>query len=118
MDHPAAASNLRSAAATAASAHRLAEAVLFLGAMLVPASVCRADPPDPQRGRALYENHCQFCHTWRVHVRPNKLPLSRSELRDIVDHWRKQQGLSWTADDTQDVVEFLDRSHYHFAPAK
>jgi mono/diheme cytochrome c family protein len=92
---------------------------LFLGAMFLSSvSVCKADPPDPQRGRALYENHCQFCHSSKVHVRPNKLPLSRSALRNIVDQWQKQQALSWTEEDTQDVVEYLDRTHYHFPPAK
>ena len=98
-------------------AARSAISALLSGAMfLASAAVCRADPPDPQRGRALYENHCRFCHSSKVHMRANKLPLSRSALRNIVDQWQKQESLSWTAEDTQDVVEYLDRTHYHFSP--
>ena len=91
--------------------------VLLLGAM-VPLSVARADIPDPKRGQALYENHCQFCHTPNVHSRPNRLPLTRNELRGIVDHWQRQQNLTWSDSDTADVVEYLNRTKYRFAPDK
>ncbi|MGZ5093987.1 MAG: c-type cytochrome [Burkholderiales bacterium] len=103
---------------TIACARRLAAVMLVLIGTIVWASNSRADPPDPQRGRALYENHCQFCHTSKVHSRANKLPLTRNELRGIVDNWQRQENLSWTRDDTADVVEYLNRTHYHFAPGQ
>jgi mono/diheme cytochrome c family protein len=71
---------------------------------------------DAVRGRALYENHCEHCHTPKIHSRANKLPLTKNELRVIVDDWRRQINLPWTPDETEDVVEYLNQTRYRFAP--
>ncbi len=71
---------------------------------------------DPGRGRLLYENHCQQCHTANIHSRAKKLPLDRNELRVIVDDWRRQINLPWTPEETEDVVDYLNRTRYRFAP--
>jgi mono/diheme cytochrome c family protein len=71
---------------------------------------------DAGRGRMLYENHCQQCHTPNIHSRAKKLPLDRNELRVIVDDWRRQINLPWTPAETEDVVEYLNRTRYRFAP--
>ncbi len=71
---------------------------------------------DPERGRALYENHCVVCHTPRVHSRPNRLPISRDELRGVIDRWQQAEQLRWDAQDVADVVEFLGRTRYGYAP--
>ena len=88
-------------------------ALTFALALAAPAA---AQMPDASRGRALYENHCIACHTERVHSRPNRIALTREDVREIVDHWQRQQALAWTPQDTEDVVEFLGRSRYHYAP--
>ena len=77
-----------------------------------------AQLPSAERGRLLYENHCQFCHTQKIHARPNKVPFTRGQLRAIVDDWRRQQDLRWTGEDIEDVVEYLNRTRYHFSPAE
>jgi mono/diheme cytochrome c family protein len=69
-----------------------------------------------ERGRALYERHCGYCHTSSIHARPNKLPLTRDELAAIVDHFRRTENLAWTREEVDDVVEYLNRTRYHFAP--
>lgn len=71
---------------------------------------------DLERGRALYENHCRVCHTEKVHSRPNKLPVGRDELREIVDRWQQAEQLRWSTQDVADVVEFLGRTRYGHAP--
>jgi mono/diheme cytochrome c family protein len=71
---------------------------------------------DAARGRALYENHCQHCHTPKIHSRAKQLPLSKDELRLIVDDWRRQVNLTWTPEETADVVEYLNQTRYRFAP--
>jgi mono/diheme cytochrome c family protein len=69
-----------------------------------------------ERGRELYEAHCQHCHTPSIHARPNQLPLTRDELAGIVDHFRRTVGLAWTPEEIEDVVEYLDRTRYRFPP--
>lgn len=78
----------------------------------VPVSASHAQPPDPARGQMLYENHCRFCHTAKVHERPNKPPLTRPQLRSIVNDWQHQEGLSWSTHDTEDVVDYLVHTRY------
>ena len=67
-----------------------------------------------ERGRLLYENHCQVCHTAEVHGRKNRIALSRDDLRDIVDRWQKHQKLGWSAEDIRDVVQYLATTRYRF----
>ena len=89
-------------------------------ASLCVASVLAASPsyaagvPDMERGRALYENHCEVCHTSKVHSRINRLPISIEELRQIVDNWQKEERLRWSPQDVEDVVQFLNRTRYNF----
>ena len=91
--------------------------LLLLAALIaVPLPASGQGPPDPERGRALYENHCQVCHTPRVHSRVNKLPINRDELREIVDRWQREERLRWSSQDVTDVVEFLNRTRYGYAP--
>jgi hypothetical protein len=73
-----------------------------------------AQVPDPSRGRALYENHCVVCHTSQVHARVNRIAISRAEVREIVENWQAQQKLVWSAQEVDDVVEFLSRTRYQF----
>ena len=71
---------------------------------------------DVARGRALYENHCGFCHTPKIHSRANKLPATKNEVRLMVDDWRRQSNLAWTPEEIEDVVEYLNATRYKFAP--
>ncbi len=74
--------------------------------------------PNVERGRALYEQRCEQCHTPRSHTRPIRLPLGRDELRGIVDQMRRLSNLGWTPDEIEDVVEHLDRTYYRFPPER
>lgn len=84
----------------------------------VGASAAAIYAQDFERGRALYETQCQFCHTPGIHSRPNKLPLTRDELAGIVDHFRRAANLGWTPEEIDDVVEYLNRTRYRFGPEK
>ena len=78
------------------------------------ANAAAAEIPDVARGRALYENHCQVCHTPNVHGRPNRLPLNADELRQIVEHWSGQEKLRWGPEEVEDVVYYLRQTRYRF----
>jgi mono/diheme cytochrome c family protein len=71
-----------------------------------------AQTPDIGRGRALYENHCQVCHTGKVHSRLNRIVLDRKDIAEIVDRWQAQQNLRWSTQELDDVVEYLARQVY------
>ena len=73
------------------------------------------DAPGFERGRLLYENHCRYCHTPSIHSRAARLPLNRDELSAIVDHFRRTEGLAWTREEVDDVVEYLNGTRYRFA---
>ena len=84
---------------------QLCIAVLLCASM----NLSNAQAPDSERGQMLYENHCKACHTPKIHERANKAPLDKAQLRAIVDGWRREEGLPWTAQDTEDVVEYVSR---------
>lgn len=90
--------------------------LLVVALMAAPQQAGAQSVPDPERGRALYENHCQVCHTSRVHTRVNRLPMNREELREIVDRWQREERLRWSSQEVTDVLEFLNRTRYGYAP--
>lgn len=90
---------------------RLASAVAFVGTAAVTLD---AHAQNLERGRELYENHCQKCHTAKVHARKNQAALSVDDLRDIVNRWQSNQGLRWRDDEIEDVVQYLARTRYFF----
>jgi len=85
-----------------------------VGAFIATTGPAHAQYGDSGRGRLLYENHCQACHTPRVHARANRIPLKLDELRQIVDGWQRQEKLNWTSDDVADVVEYLNSTIYRY----
>jgi mono/diheme cytochrome c family protein len=78
------------------------------------AATAGAQVPDVARGRGLYENHCQRCHSSSVHKRVNRIPATRAEVRQLVEQWQTQQKLLWGTQEVDDVVEFLARTQYRF----
>mgnify|MGYP003340779485 FL=1 len=85
-----------------------------IAASFTAACCAHAQVPDAARGQALYENHCQVCHTSKVHARVNRLPVSRAEIRDIVEKWQAQQKLAWRDSEVDDVVAYLNQTIYRF----
>ena len=97
-----------------ASAARQAALALSAAALLV-AGAARAQPPvDLERGRALYENHCVVCHTSKVHRRYPPSAIDMEALRFIVKVWAEENRLKWGPEEIEDVVQYLDRTHYRF----
>ena len=68
------------------------------------------------RGRALYENHCQSCHESLAHTRDNRVVRTVEGLRQRVWSWSVHSGLNWTDDEIDDVTRYLNRRFYQLTP--
>src|SRR5688572_21692266 len=69
---------------------------------------------DTGRGRLLYETHCGECHYERVHQRIKSDVKELADLRDTVARWASQTKHRFTLDELEDVVTYLNESHYRF----
>ena len=67
-----------------------------------------------QRGQALYENHCQFCHESWTHEKVGSRNTSIHALRQRVAAWSIHSGLGWGNDEIDDVTDYLNRHFYRF----
>ena len=94
---------------------RLASVLAFLGTAAVGID---AHAQNIERGRQLYENHCQHCHSVAVHARKNRAALSIGDLREIVDQWQSNQGLRWRGDEIDAVVQYLASTRYFIQAAR
>ena len=88
--------------------------VIACAAACLALQAAAADVPDLDRGRELYELNCIVCHTSKVHRRMPHSAIDPDALRYIVKVWVEEQNLRWSAEDIEDVVQYLDRTHYHF----
>jgi mono/diheme cytochrome c family protein len=82
---------------------------------LAAAASLPAQAQDVERGRLLYDTHCNECHYERVHER------LRSDVKDLEDQRAvvarralETRRRSFSADELDDVVYYLNVSHYRF----
>lgn len=89
----------------------------LLGAVLLTqASAVPAVSAD--RGRQLYENQCQACHSKLVHTKEAHKINTLSDLQRRVAAWGIHAGQDWGPEETNDVTLYLDRVFYHFGEAE
>ena len=92
--------------------HGLVMAVLLL-------ALCLSAPgfaADFDRGRALYENHCQACHEDWAHTRGNRQVATLDGLRTRVTSWSVHSGLNWGTEEISAVTGYLNRRFYQLVP--
>ena len=82
---------------------------LLLSTLLVATP---AAAQDFNRGRALYQTYCGACHYERIHQRARSEIKDMADLRDMVSRWSKQTNYRFSLDELEDVVEYLNVSHY------
>ncbi len=69
---------------------------------------------DGARGKLLYDTYCGICHYERVHQRVKSDVKDIADLRDTVARWAAQTKRQFTLDELEDVVQYLNQSHYRF----
>lgn len=80
--------------------------------LLLAPLLALAQAPDISRGQLLYETHCATCHNERLHHREKSIIRSYAALRAEVGRRAAQTNRVFSPDELEDVIEFLDRSHY------
>ena len=81
--------------------------ILLLGAL-------PAFAQDPARGKLLYETYCGACHYERVHQRLRSKIRDLADLRDEAARWSGETKRTFTLDELEEVVQYLNESHYRF----
>ena len=79
---------------------------------LLAAAAAPAVAQDVSRGILLYETHCLSCHREGMHDRAKSKVANYADLRVQVEFWTRQTGRPFTAEDREDLIEFLDAAHY------
>ncbi len=67
---------------------------------------------DAARGRMLYQTYCGVCHYEHVHDRLKSEVKDLADLRDAVARWAPQTKRSFTLDERENIVQYLNESHY------
>jgi mono/diheme cytochrome c family protein len=92
---------------------RRGAAVAVVGLCGLWLALAQAAPPRFDRGRALYEHHCQFCHESWAHSREGRHVATIDGLRKRVRAWSIHSGLDWGPSEIDDVTAYLNRRFYH-----
>jgi mono/diheme cytochrome c family protein len=66
-----------------------------------------------ERGKELYDHHCQSCHEDLMHAENRRLK-SLAELRKRVEAWAAHTGNDWRKDEVDDVLYYLNKRFYKF----
>lgn len=77
------------------------------------ATEAAAVTPDLERGRLLYENTCNTCHTTQPHWRDKRLVKQWSDLVAQVERWENVARAGWTPQEIQEVASYLNATFYH-----
>jgi hypothetical protein len=69
---------------------------------------------EPDRGETLVKQSCQRCHDNSIFTRPNSIIFSLSALKKRVRFCESMAHAGWSGQDYEAVVEYLNRTFYHF----
>jgi hypothetical protein len=95
---------------------RLVKSVLAAVLIAVsPMRVSIGQTDEMDRGRQLYENHCQVCHDSAVHIRARSIAKSFAEIRQQIVRWHHYLELPWTRQEVDDVQRYLNEHYYHYS---
>ncbi|BCO30173.1 hypothetical protein TspCOW1_02760 [Thiohalobacter sp. COW1] len=85
---------------------------LFLTLGLLAAGPAAA--ADAQAGKKLHDQHCMQCHDSGVYTREDRRVNSLEALHKQVRRCDASLGLRWFDQDVENVVEYLNQTHYRF----
>jgi hypothetical protein len=65
-------------------------------------------------GQNMHKDHCMKCHTDNIYTRENKIVKSINALGKQVRVCKDNTNTPWFAEDTDAVIEFLNKKYYRF----
>lgn len=90
---------------------RMTRCFLLLIAFLLFASPVHSQSV-VDRGKLLYENHCQKCHESNVHTRDDRKVKNLVDLSKWVIRWQHHLELDWSYQEVRDVMHYLNQEFY------
>ncbi len=73
-----------------------------------------AQAADIGNGDDLHFENCTGCHDASVYTREDRRVKSLSQLGTRVRFCKDAIGLTWFDDEVDDVIEYLNKTYYHF----
>ncbi len=70
--------------------------------------------PNAAQGKTLHEKSCMKCHDNRQYTRPNRIIHTFEDLRARVEFCDNAAKAGFSADELDDVVEYLNVNFYKF----
>ena len=67
-----------------------------------------------KHGEKVHQNHCLKCHTDSLYTRENRIVKSINALGKQVRICRDNTEAPWFSDDTDAVINFLNKKYYQF----
>lgn len=69
---------------------------------------------DMDNGDDLHFSNCTGCHDASVYTRDNRRVGNLARLETQVRFCKDTLGLTWFDDEVEDVIEYLNKTYYHF----
>lgn len=104
---------------------RLTNAILLVSSFFVVTSAFASDNASTNanesninnpiaHGEEAHKNHCYKCHTDDVYTRKNRFVKSIDALSKQVVRCKEGSNVPWFDEDTDAVVQFLNKKYYRF----
>jgi hypothetical protein len=83
-------------------------------APVVIGAASAAQAADAERGRLLYEGHCDICNNTGVRLRASRKARTFEGIREQVVRWNNELGGAWRREDIDDVTLYLNNRYYFY----
>jgi len=93
------------------------KSLLFFSAICISSASCANDNETTDllaHGEKEHKNHCYKCHTDDVYTRENRFVKSIDALSKQVVRCKDGNNVPWFDEDTDAVVQFLNKKYYRF----
>lgn len=90
--------------------------VLLLSSLFVCSTQAYASDEEEYyaHGHEIHDKYCTKCHSDQVYIRENHFVKSLNALKQQVNRCKDGNNIPWFDEDTESVVQFLNKKYYKF----